>query len=119
MNSKKLAAKIADLMLEKKGSGIIIMDLRKLTNVTDFFVICSASSDIQVKSIADHVKLETKKEDEISWHNEGYTSLSWILLDYVNVVAHVFKDDLRKFYNLEGLWADAEVTVVKEDEEKK
>lgn len=115
MNSKQLASKIAELMQEKKGSGIMIMDLQKLTNVTDFFVICSASTDIQVKSIADHVKVETKKVDEVSWHNEGYTSLSWILLDYVNVVVHIFKDDLRKFYNLEGLWADAEVTVIKDE----
>lgn len=115
MDSKKLALKIADLMLQKKGARIIVMDLRKLTNVTDFFVICSASTDIQVKAIAEHVRVETKKADEDAWHNEGFANLSWVLLDFVNVVVHVFQDDMRKFYNLEGLWADAEITEVNDE----
>ena len=115
MNSKELAFKISDLMLQKKGSRVVVMDLRNLTNVTDFFVICSASTDIQVKSIADHIRVETKKADEAAWHNEGFTNMSWVLLDFVNVVVHVFIDDMRKFYNLEGLWADAEITEVKDE----
>lgn len=115
MNSKELAFKISDLMLQKKGSGIIVMDLKNLTTVTDYFVICSASSDTQVKAISDFIKDETKKIDERPWHNEGYTNLSWVLLDFVDVVAHVFLDDTRKFYNLEGLWADADVTEIKDE----
>lgn len=115
MDSKELAFKIADLMLQKKGSHIVVMDLTELTNVTDFFVICSASSDTQVKAIADFIRVETKKEDESAWHNEGFTNLSWVLLDYVNVVAHIFLEDTRKFYNLEGLWADAKITEVKDE----
>ncbi|MDQ3021406.1 MAG: ribosome silencing factor [Bacteroidota bacterium] len=115
MNSKELALYIAELMLQKKGSRIIVMDLRKLTTVTDFFVICSASSDTQVKSIADFIKEETKKVDEASWHNEGFGNLSWVLLDFVDVVVHIFLDESRKFYNLEGLWADAEITEVKDE----
>lgn len=114
MKSKKLAFDIADLMLKKKGSNIVVMDLRKLTTVTDYFVICSASSDTQVKSIADFIKEETKKFDERPWHYEGYTNLSWVLLDFVDVVVHIFLDDTRKFYNLEGLWADAEITEIKD-----
>jgi len=114
MDSKDLAFKIADFMLQKKASRIIVMDLRKITTVTDFFVICSASSDTQVKAIADFVKEETKKADERAWHNEGYSNLSWVLLDFVNVVVHIFLEDSRKFYNLEGLWADAEITEVKD-----
>lgn len=91
------------------------MDLEKLTTVTDYFVICSASSDTQVKSIADFIKTETKKVDETSWHYEGYTNLSWVLLDFVDVVVHIFLEDTRKFYNLEGLWADAEITEIKDE----
>ncbi|MBV6479647.1 MAG: Ribosomal silencing factor RsfS [Ignavibacteria bacterium] len=114
MNSQELALKTANLILQKKGLNILVMDLRELTTVTDFFVIASASSDTQVKAIADFVKEETKKIDERPWHNEGYSNLSWVLLDFVNVVVHIFLDDTRKFYNLEGLWADAEVTEVKD-----
>ncbi len=115
MDSKKLAFKIADLILNKKGSRILVMDLKKLTTVTDFFVICSASSDTQVKAITDHVKEETKKINERAWHNEGYANLSWVLLDFVDVVVHIFLEDTRKFYNLEGLWADADITEVKDE----
>ncbi|MDQ3194334.1 MAG: ribosome silencing factor [Bacteroidota bacterium] len=115
MDSKELAFKAAYLMLQKKGSRIVVMDLKALTTVTDYFVICSATSDTQVKAIADFVKTETKKFDETAWHNEGYSNLSWVLLDFVNVVVHVFLEDTRKFYNLEGLWADAEIKEVKDE----
>lgn len=115
MNSKKLSDKLADLMLQKKGTGILIMDLTKLTTITDYFVICSASSDTQVKAISDFIKDETKKINERPWHNEGYTNLSWVLLDFVDVVAHVFLEDTRRFYNLEGLWADAGIKEVKDN----
>ncbi|HMS64261.1 MAG TPA: ribosome silencing factor [Ignavibacteria bacterium] len=115
MRSRELAFYIADLILQKKGSNILIMDISKLTTVTDFFVICSVSSDTQVKAISEFVKDETKKIEERPWHNEGYTSLSWVLLDYVDVVVHIFLEDSRKFYNLEGLWADAEITEIKDE----
>lgn len=114
MNSKELAFKIADFMLQKKATDIVVMDLRELTSITDFFVICSASSDTQIKSISDFIKTESKKLDEMLWHNEGYSNLSWVLMDFVNVVVHIFLDATRKFYNLEGLWADAEVFEVKD-----
>jgi len=115
MDSNDLALQISELMLHKKGNKIVIMDLRKLTTVTDFFVICSASSDTQVKAISDFIKVGTKKIDESPWHNEGYANLSWVLLDFVNVVVHIFLEDTRKFYNLEGLWADAEIKEVKDE----
>lgn len=112
MESKKLARKIADLIIKKKGEDIKILDLRKLTGVTDFFVICSASTDVQNKAIADFIIEETKKLGQKPWHNEGYGNLSWVLLDFVDVVVHIFLNESRKFYNLEGLWGDAEITVV-------
>lgn len=114
MDSKKLAKKITDLMVQKKGENIKILDLRKLTSVTDFFVICSASSDVQNKAIADFIVEETKKLGQKPWHNEGYGNLSWVLLDFVDVVVHIFLSESRRFYNLEGLWGDAEITIIKD-----
>jgi ribosome-associated protein len=75
-------------------------------------VICSASSDVQNKAIADFIIEETKKSGQKPWHNEGYGNLSWVLLDFVDVVVHIFLSESRKFYNLEGLWGDAEITVI-------
>jgi len=117
-DTTKLAKKISQLMLEKKAEDVRILDVSKLTAVTDYFVICSASSDTQVKAIADHISKESKKMDERPWHSEGYSNMNWVLLDFVDVVAHIFLNESRAFYNLEGLWADAEVTVV-EDKKKK
>lgn len=114
MESKKLAEKIAELILKKKGEDIKILDLRKLTSVTDFFVICSSSSDVQNKAIADFLIEETKKIGQKPWHNEGYSNLSWVLLDFVDVVVHIFLTESRKFYNLEGLWGDAEIKEIKD-----
>jgi len=114
MDSTALAKKISQLILEKKGEDVKIMDIRKLTNISDYFVVCSASSDTQVKAIADFVSKETKKIDEKPWHNEGLTNMNWVLLDFVDVVVHIFLTESRKFYNLEGLWADAEVTDVQD-----
>lgn len=114
MDSKKLAKAIGKLIVEKKGTDVKIFDLRKLTAITDFFVICSASSDVQVKAISDNLIKGMKDQGENPWHNEGYTNLSWVLVDFVDVVVHIFLNDTRKFYDLEGLWADAEITTVKD-----
>jgi ribosome-associated protein len=118
MKSEALAKKISKLILEKKGEDVKILDIRKLTNISDYFVIASASSDTQVKAIADHISKETKKMDERPWHNEGMTNMNWVLLDFVDVVAHIFLTESRKFYNLEGLWADAEITDVVDEPKK-
>ncbi len=115
MKSTALANKISQLILDKKGEDVKILDIRKLTNISDYFVIASASSDTQVKAIADHISKETKKIDERPWHNEGMTNMNWVLLDFVDVVVHIFLTESRKFYNLEGLWADADVTEVTDE----
>ncbi len=114
MDSKELAYLTAKLIQNKKGENIKILDLTNLTPVTDFFVICTATSEPQAKAIADHVSEETKKKMERPWHSEGYQNLSWVLLDYVNVVVHIFLPESRKFYNLEGLWGDAVITEIKD-----
>ena len=95
----------------------MILNLKKLTTVADYFVICNGDSDVQVKAIADKVKEELKKEGHKLWHDEGYKNRSWILLDYVDVVVHIFHREARMFYNLEKLWGDAKVERVKDVEE--
>ena len=107
MDSKLFAEKIADLIFNKKGYDVRIIDLRSLTTFSDFFVICSADSDTQVKAIADEIDKSLRDEGIKCWHKEGYMALSWVLLDYVDVVVHVFKKDAREFYNIEKLWGDA------------
>jgi ribosome-associated protein len=98
-------------ILEKKGKNIICMNLQKVPNaVCDFFIICEAESTRQVSAIADSVDFEVKKATgENPFHTEGWENSLWILLDYVNVVVHVFERETRHFYRLESLWADAEV----------
>ncbi len=108
MNSKLFAKKIADLVFNKKGYDVRIIDLQNIASFADFFVICSADSDTQVKAIADEIDKTLRDEGIKCWHKEGYTALTWILLDYVDVVVHIFKKDSRDFYNIEKLWGDAE-----------
>ena len=114
MNSKKLSEFIVFGMQEKKAEDIVILDLRKVKNaVAEFFVICSGNSDTQLDAIADSVEKEVKERSgDTPWHREGKENREWILLDYVSVVAHVFKQDRREFYALEELWGDAVVTPV-------
>jgi ribosome-associated protein len=107
LDSKLFAEKIADLIFNKKGYDVRIIDLRSLTTFADFFVICSADSDTQVKAIADEIDKSLRDEGIKCWHKEGYIALSWVLLDYVDVVVHVFKKDAREYYNIEKLWGDA------------
>lgn len=109
-SSLEMAKAIAIAMEEKKGEGIKILDLRKIrTSVTDFFVVCSAQSKTQVNALADSVEeIVFKLGNEWPYKVEGRENSEWILLDYVDAVAHVFQDDAREFYKLEDLWADAD-----------
>lgn len=118
MTPRTLAKKIAELALSKKASQVVIMDLRKLTDITDYFVICSGDSDIQVKAIADAIIDGTEKKGIDVWHKEGISQRQWILLDFVDVVTHVFHKDARKYYGLEKLWSDAKIEAI-DDKPKK
>ena len=98
-------------MEEVKAHDVIVMDLRKVPNaLSDFFVVCHGTSNTQVQAIADSVERETFRllQDEPA-HREGARNATWILMDYVNVIVHVFSKDARDFYSLEDLWADASV----------
>lgn len=110
-----LANKIAQFMLTKKARDVVMLDVRGLTDITDFFVVCTADSDVQVKAIADAVMEGTEKLGTKVWHSEGIAQRQWILLDYVDVVAHVFHKDARKFYALEKLWGDAKISEIKDE----
>lgn len=90
------------------------MDLRKVTDMSDFFVVCSGASDIQVKAIADAIADGTEEVGVSPWHREGLTQSQWILLDYVDVVVHIFHTDMRKYYALEKLWGDAKIEVIED-----
>ena len=114
-SEKRLAKRLAKYSLEKKAFDIVILDLRKLTTMTDFFVLCSADSDNQVKAIADHIKGEMKKRNIKPWHIEGYGQLRWVLMDFVDVIVHIFHKSAREFYNLEGLWGDAKIEIIEDD----
>ena len=119
MKSKQLAVKASELIFEKKGYDVRILDLSKLTSFADYFVICSADSETQVKAISDEVEKRLRDEGVHSWHREGYNALNWVLLDYVDVVVHIFKKDARQFYNLEKLWGDAPAVEVTDPALKK
>lgn len=108
-----LAKHAADLALSKKAQDVVILNLRGLSSVTDFFVICSGDSDVQIKAIADGVKDGLAQQGVAVWHRE-VGSPNWVLLDYVDVVVHVFHKHIRPFYNLERLWGDADIKHVKD-----
>lgn len=114
--AEMLSSVIVQGMKEKKASDIVVMDLRKLKNaVADFFVICSGNSDKQLDAIADSVDEQVNKAlKENPWHIEGKNNKEWMLIDYIDVVAHIFRKDRREFYSLERLWGDADITEIKE-----
>jgi ribosome-associated protein len=107
LDSKDFANIISEMIFVKKGYDVKIIDLRNLASFADYFVICSADSDTQVKAIADEIEKKLRDEGIKCWHKEGYMALQWVLLDYVDVVIHIFKKEARNFYNLEKLWGDA------------
>ena len=99
-------------MLEKKALDIKIIDVRKITTLTDFFIICTSESQPQTRAITDHIQETMKKEELHPLHLEGYENLNWVLMDYVHFVVHVFSRESRDYYDLERLWADGNITSV-------
>jgi ribosome-associated protein len=111
LNSATLAKAIARLSLTKKAADVVIMDLRGLTSMADYFVVCTADSDVQIRAIADAVEEGMEAKGSPAWHKES-GSMNWVLLDYVDVVLHIFHKSTRAFYTLERLWGDAKMTHV-------
>ena len=104
-------------MLEKKALDIKVIDVRKITTLTDFFVICTSESAPQTRAITDHIHVQMKEDGKRAWHIEGYENLDWVLLDYVNIVVHVFSRESRDYYDLDRLWADGQISQVHEKNE--
>ena len=104
-------------LLEKKGKNIVSLDLTEIEGaVCDYFIICHGDSTTQVSALAESVEDTIRIEmGEKPWNSEGQTNATWILLDYSNVVVHVFQREIREFYNLEDLWADAKVRVIESE----
>ena len=100
-------ARAAELALERKATELVALDLRGISSATDFFLMGSGSSDIQVRAIADHIIEELKKEGLRPGHVEGVVGGRWVLIDYIDFVVHVFHPEARGFYQLESLWGDA------------
>ncbi len=109
-DSDKLIEVIAEGLLDKKAEDITILDVHELTTLADKFIICHATTDVQIKAIADSVVKHTNEQlGEKPWKEEGRDTRRWVILDYVNVVVHIFKKELREYYALEKMWNDAEV----------
>jgi len=109
-----LAKHVADFALTKKAHDVVLMNLKGLSSVTDFFVVCSADSDVQVRAIAAAVEEGLKGKGVRPWQVERGSS-NWVILDYVDVVLHVFHKQTRPFYNLEKLWGDAVIERVEDE----
>jgi ribosome-associated protein len=109
--NSKIFKSIIHAIQQKKGERVVSLDLRKIPEaVADFFIICEASTGVQVKAIADFIESEVKdKCTELPYKHEGRQSMQWVLIDYVNIVVHIMLPEPRKFYQLEEMWSDASI----------
>ncbi|MBB1148902.1 MULTISPECIES: ribosome silencing factor [unclassified Myroides] len=114
INNDELIANIIKGIEAVKGENTTILDLREIDNTPcDYFIICDGNSNTQVNAIAGSVqKIVSKELHDKPWHVEGEINAEWILMDYINVVVHVFQKSIREFYNLESLWGDAKITTI-------
>jgi ribosome-associated protein len=110
--SSALAERAAQSCLEHKANDVVLLDLRGVSDMTDFFVIASGTSDTHVRALGEHVLEDLKKDGARAHHVEGLTQGRWVLLDYVDFVVHLFHPTLRNFYQLERLWSDAALVPV-------
>ena len=117
ISSQELSQLVVKGMQERKATNIVVMDLRKVKNAfTDFFVVCSGNSDTQIDAISESVDKEVWEATRNNPRSmEGKANREWILVDYYDVVVHVFKKDRREFYKLEELWGDADFTYIDDD----
>ena len=119
IDTDQLVLTVIEGIQEKKGVDITLIDLRKIENaVTSYFIICTGNSDTHIDAIAQSIEHTVKEKlNDRPWNQEGKTVREWILLDYSSIVVHVFKKEARERYNLEGLWGDAKITKIEEQQE--
>ena len=114
-DSEQLIEAITEGLLEKKAKDIKLLDVQSLTTLTDYFVVCHGTSETQIRALANSVAEKVKEElGENVWKKEGLDARRWVILDYVNVVVHIFSEEKRQYYGIERMWNDAEITDVKE-----
>lgn len=114
--AKELALKAVRLAEEKKAEDVVVCDIRKVSLIADFFIICSGVTAIQVKAIADYLVEKLDEEKYVLLRQEGYQEGVWVLLDFGEVVIHIFQPEIRTFYNLERLWKNVVQVFPEEDE---
>ena len=115
MESKELAKKIATILDDKKAQNVKVMEIKDITSLADYFVICNGTSSTHLKALCDEVDFVLKDSDIRVRHNEGYTSANWILMDYGDVVVHIFNQESLDFYDLARLWSEANEIDFKEE----
>ena len=114
--SGELSRIVVEAVLAKKGLDIVIIDMSSVSDIADYFVVCTGESDLQIKAIVDGVLSEVKEATgERPYRTEGYDTRNWVLVDFVDVVVHVFDRERREFYNLERLWADAPIERIEDE----
>ena len=112
LDSLDIARHIVDVLDEHKAENIVLLDLRPDTVIADFFVICTGLSDRQIKALVGYVKDAVKEEfDRRVFAQEGTAESGWLILDYADVVVHLFQAEVRRYYDLEGLWHEANIMV--------
>ena len=112
LEATELAKKIVDIAADKKAEDVVLLDIRRLTTIADYFVICSGASERQIAAITQAVLEEMDKESIAPLHSEGIGESGWVLLDYGSVIVHIFAPEVRDYYRLERLWSQA-LTVVR------
>lgn len=105
--TKRKLESFIKIIFEKKGENVLLLDLRKFSPITDYFIICTAQSQLHAQAICNELSMRLKKMNILSHHIEGYNNAQWIILDYWDVVIHIFLSEIRQFYGLERLWGDA------------
>jgi ribosome-associated protein len=112
LDSLELARHIVDIIADQKGENVLLLDIRDISILADYFVIASTTSDRQAKAILDDVREKVKQDtDARLLHVEGEASTGWVLIDYGDVVVHIFSQEMRDYYDLDGLWHEGRVVV--------
>lgn len=115
-DSEKLIQAITEGLLEKKAKNITLMDVRELTTLTDYFIVCHGTSDTQIRALSNSAQVKVKEElGESVWKQEGADARRWVILDYVNVVVHIFSEEKRDYYGIERMWSDAIITEITDE----
>lgn len=118
-DSQEMVEIITEALLSRKGKDITLLDVSELTTLTDYFVVCHGTSDVQIKALADAVEEDMlQKIGEKPWKKEGLQGRSWVILDFVNIVVHIMSKEKRDFYGIERMWNDAKITHIQDTDEK-